>query len=126
MKPAPRIMLVIYCLLFTYCCVWIPWRVTTSWGSEPVRHLATVEYSLIWVAPGRDYGRHLVAAIPDIPLITLRILALTALAVGTFVALPRRFRVADLSARRNILDGLRKEVTALLQPRAPQPRDAGA
>src|SRR5439155_23158416 len=85
MKPALRIMLVIYCLLFTYCCVWIPWRVTTWRRWDSPRHFAEVTYSLLWLAPGRGYDSHLLTALPDIPLITLRILALTALAIALVI-----------------------------------------
>jgi hypothetical protein len=80
MNRAQRIIVAIYCLLLAYCCIWIPWRETTTLPSG--RKYDDVFYSLVWVAPD-TYGR--CAAVPEIKLIILRVVALTAVSAAVFV-----------------------------------------
>jgi hypothetical protein len=65
MNRAQRIILVLYCLLLTYCCVWIPWHVPARHFAEgAVRPAADLGYGLLWVVPN-SY------ATPDLPRIEL-------------------------------------------------------
>ena len=78
MNQAQRVVLILYCLLIVYCCVWIPWH-------TPARHLADgairsgedVGYSWLWVVPD-SY------ATPDLARIVLRFVAVTASAAALF------------------------------------------
>jgi len=67
-------------LLLVYCCVWIPWRETTIIGQ---RKLDDVIYSLVWDAP--NIYQLCYAAVPDMHLIFLRIVALTAIMGAVFI-----------------------------------------
>jgi hypothetical protein len=75
MNKPQRVILAIYCLLLAYCCVWIPWRVTVTAGK---RQLTDVVYSLVWVVPD-------LSAVPDLKLIFLRIVALTAISAAAVI-----------------------------------------
>src|ERR1035438_5875726 len=81
MNRAQRVVLILYCLMLAYCCLWIPWSVT--YGFEE-RKTSKVVYSFLWAAPnlGRYWGT---AAIPDMRLVALRILAITALAGAAII-----------------------------------------
>jgi hypothetical protein len=71
---------VIYCLLLAYCCIWVPWRETIIIGQ---RKADDVVYSLVWAAPNTYQLGY--AAVPDMHLIFLRIVALTAIISAVFI-----------------------------------------
>ena len=71
MNRAQRIVIVVYCLLVVYCCVWVPWRVTLSSVGE-------VQAGCRWLWT-RDVGG------PNVVAIALRLLASTALGVAAFL-----------------------------------------
>ena len=78
MSRAQRLVLATYCLLVTYCCIWIPWQITCG-----VEHFHQyVEYSFLWAAP-QDCRVH--AITPHIPMLVLRIVAVTAISAAVFV-----------------------------------------
>jgi hypothetical protein len=81
MSWAQRIIVVIYCLLLAYCCIWVPWRETVTTGGE--RKFDYVAYSLVWAAPNTYQLGY--AAVPDMHLILLRIVALTAITSAVFI-----------------------------------------
>ena len=72
-----RIVGVIYCLAIAYCCVWIPWQVTESYGSHTTVYIT---YSLVWAAPNYE---HKVG--PAMQLIFLRLAASTAIGTAAFL-----------------------------------------
>jgi hypothetical protein len=76
MNKAQRIVLILYCLLLVYCCVWIPWRF-----GQPDDYLR-VGYGWLWAGPVE--ADPLLAA-PELPLIFLRIAAATALSAAAFL-----------------------------------------
>src|SRR5208282_6885631 len=91
-----RIVFILYFLLLTYCCVWIPWRVTyvsesqSSVGSEIVNPYQGEKiirsrsvYSFVWNAPS-DERSHRWIPTPAIDLILLRIVAVTAICSAAF------------------------------------------
>ena len=79
MNIIQRAVLALYCIVLAYCCVWIPWRVTTLG-----RHnLIEIEYSFVWRAPSGYNGVE-----PDVQLILLRIGAATAVAGALFLLAP--------------------------------------
>ena len=90
MNRAQRIVLILYFLLLTYCCVWIPWRFqihSPSDNSGPAGYYRT-GYGWSWIGPNnnsqsRRYGSSYAA--PDMPLIQLRIVAVTSIAAGGFL-----------------------------------------
>ena len=92
MNRAQRMVLVLYCIALAYCCLWIPWRVEHL----PVNEYARARYALsgygwLWEGPKvADYY-----ATPDLPLIGLRLLCVTAL--GAAAVLTAGYK----SARRN-------------------------
>jgi hypothetical protein len=69
-KPQ-RIVLVLYCVLLTYCCVWIPWYVSND------QDHVNIGYGWLWNGP-------VDIAVPDLPRICLRIVAATALSAAVF------------------------------------------
>jgi hypothetical protein len=75
-----QIVVLIYCLLLAYCCVWIPWRLTFGIGE---RKSTDVAYSLVWAAPNFGYAPGY-SAVPDMRLVLLRIIAVTATAAAVF------------------------------------------
>lgn len=102
MNRAQRVVAVGYCLLLTYCCVWVPWRIPIGLHDRFERS----NYGWIWAGPHpapaivynppiqvpKDF--QLVAeedpsipltSSPDIPRILLRIVAATAFACAAFL-----------------------------------------
>ncbi len=77
MRRSTRIVLVAYCLLLAYCCLWVPWHIAP--GTDYIR----VGYGWLWVGPTTHDFEGALAA-PDLPLIGLRILALTAIAGAAY------------------------------------------
>lgn len=51
MNRTQRVVLVVYCLLLAYCCVWIPWHVKHPgrYGDEFIR----LGYGWLWAGPYR-------------------------------------------------------------------------
>ena len=80
MTKAQRVILASYCLLLACCCVWIPWRVTFASGK---RQISNVVYSPVWAVPNVGYEPGF-KAVPEMNLILLRIMALTAISATTF------------------------------------------
>lgn len=93
MNLAQRIVVAIYCLLLAYCCVWIFWHVTFGVGQ---RKFTDVVYSLVWAAPSVGYDPGYAAA-PEIGLVFLKVVALTAVsgAGWVLVGLIRRSETAS-------------------------------
>ena len=72
MNLPQRIVLVIYCLLLVYCCLWIPFHVQTYRQGVGSTGYYRMGYAWLWIGPDRY-------ATPDGPLIVLRLVAATAL-----------------------------------------------
>ena len=47
MNRAQRIVLIVYCLLLAYCCVWIPWQYQPQQSGPPLR----LGYGWVWAGP---------------------------------------------------------------------------
>jgi len=88
MNKAQRIVLVIYCFLLAYCCIWIPWRIVVT---NNVRHDTYFRWSFVWVTPDYDSlftydtPHWMSFAAPEMHLILLRIVAVTAIAGAGFI-----------------------------------------
>ena len=94
MNRAQRLVLVLYCLLLAYCCLWIPWHVQRS--SRFATTYVRSGYGWLWAGPKdycppppSDHSAYLCEidtpkpaydenAIPDLELLGLRLLASTA------------------------------------------------
>jgi hypothetical protein len=96
MNRAQRIVLVLYCLLLAYCCLWVPWRIPFR-NSLPER----VGYGWLWAGPAEGHGNVHVPpppsgftidpeprwerARPDLELIAFRLVAVTSIAAAGFL-----------------------------------------
>lgn len=86
-----RMFLIVYFLLFTYCCIWVPWSVKVQSPSGPSGSYR-FGYGWLWAGPdisGHDFGgksNWVVLATPDVPAIVLRIAALTAVSLAVITA----------------------------------------
>jgi hypothetical protein len=78
MNTAQRIILIVYCVLLLYCCLWIPWHIHVY--ASDYRHFPDQRVGYGWLWAGPISGWNARYATPDIPLILLRILAVTAIA----------------------------------------------
>jgi len=77
MNRAQRIVLILYCLLIVYCCLWVPWHVIEQTGIS-----ARIGYGWLWIGPSVGYAPY---ASPDLAVIVLRLIAATALAGAAFL-----------------------------------------
>jgi hypothetical protein len=82
MNRLSRVILVLYCLCLAYCTIWIPWR-NPPGGHEPYIRLG---YGFLWVGPKDSSSFYDWFATPDIPVIVLRVFALTAIAAAALIA----------------------------------------
>ena len=78
MNLPQRIVLVIYCLLLVYCCLWIPFHVQTYRQGVGSTGYYRMGYAWLWIGPDRY-------ATPDGPLIVLRLVGATALSSAAFL-----------------------------------------
>jgi len=81
MNRVQRVVLVVYCFVLVYCCVWVPWyfQETSGW--------VRFGYGWIWSPPlGSGSASDEAAGLePNLPIIGLRLLAATALGVVGFL-----------------------------------------
>jgi len=105
--------LVVYCLLLTYCCLWIPWHVqhVSRYSSNYVRS----GYGWLWTGPKQycppppsEHSAYLCAldnqkpeydpeASPDLALLALRLVAATAAGSGAFILVGMLKKAATLN-----------------------------
>jgi len=78
MNHPQRIVLVLYCLLLVYCCLWIPFHVQTYRQGVGSTGYYRMGYAWLWIGPDRY-------ATPDVSLIVLRLVAATALSSAAFL-----------------------------------------
>jgi hypothetical protein len=83
MNRSQRIVLVLYCLLIVYCCVWIPWHVVTGPMNDGPTDQVRVGYGWLWSGPSSAPDP---VPSPDLPIIGLRLLAASAIAGAAFAA----------------------------------------
>jgi hypothetical protein len=103
MNKAQRIVLIVYCILWAYCCLWVPWRVPISTHNRYER----AGYGWLWAGPYRsapivydppqesvkgwqvsreeDARPPARTAVLDVPLIGMRLLAATAIGGAAFL-----------------------------------------
>jgi hypothetical protein len=74
MTRAQRIILIVYCLLVVYCCIWVPWVF-----SIPIMKDIKDGYAFIWDGPPEGAG------VPSLIAIIVRIMAVTALSGAAFL-----------------------------------------
>jgi len=75
MNQKQRTFLIIYCLLVVYCCVWVPWHVVRTPATNGLHQWRT-GYGWLWSGP---FGQGGLYSSPDLSIIALRLLAVTAL-----------------------------------------------
>lgn len=73
-----RVVLVLYCLLFAYCCLWVPWHLVQA--QDRVR----AGYGWLWRGPVNPPVDAILTT-PDLAIIALRIPALTAITAAVFL-----------------------------------------
>ena len=80
MNKAQRLVLVLYCLLLAYCCLWVPWHIAQ--GQDYLR----AGYGWLWAGPSHsEFDAYLTA--PDFPIIALRLVAATAVCGAAYAAI---------------------------------------
>lgn|SRR5438552_7050810 len=86
MNRAQRVVLIAYCLLLIYCCLWIPWHRHVSAASPRwyAGNSIRLGYGWLWIGP-RGVGEEGVYADPDLYVIALRIGAATAVSASAFL-----------------------------------------
>jgi hypothetical protein len=84
MTRAQRIVVVVYLLVVAYCCTWVPWCVRWHIASDYSKPLMQrMGYGWLWAGPS-NWSPY---AIPDYPLIAMRLFALTAICGAVYLAL---------------------------------------
>jgi hypothetical protein len=83
MNKLQRVVLILYCLLVVYCCLWVPWHIAQAPASDTPDELR-VGYGWLWIGPSEP-AYYNESATPDISIIGLRFLAATALATVAFL-----------------------------------------
>jgi len=87
MNRTQRIIVIVYCLLLAYCCLWVPWHLVQ--GPDHIR----AGYGWLWIGPSNPpYYAFLTT--PDLPIIALRFLATTVICGAAFL-IPGMFRSSE-------------------------------
>ena len=86
MNRSQRIVVVLYCLLVVYCCVWVPWHMVAAPANDNRNNQERAGYGWLWSGPP-DTEVIPSLTTPDLPVIGLRLLAATALATSAFLVL---------------------------------------
>lgn len=92
MNQTQRIVLIAYCLLVVYCCVWVPWQFASQPNYLPEGHYLPYRYGYgwLWAGPDRAVGFVGPYATPIFSIIVLRLVAATALGGALFLGVTRR------------------------------------
>jgi hypothetical protein len=85
MNRASRTTLILYGLCLAYCFVWIPWR-NPPFGHDDYLRLG---YGFLWVGPRDAPFYYESFAVPDMPLIALRVFAVTSVAIASLALMWR-------------------------------------
>lgn len=83
MSRSRRIVAVLYCLLVAYCSLWVPWHMGQGEAYE------RIGYGWLWIGPPLPNHGAIICA-PDIPIITLRFIAVTAICGAAYIASRQR------------------------------------
>jgi hypothetical protein len=91
MNRAQRIVVVLYCLLVVYCCVWVPWHIVTGPANDGDTDQVRAGYGWLWGGPSNFDSMFFAASVttPDYSIVGLRLLAATALAGAGFLVATR-------------------------------------
>jgi hypothetical protein len=84
-KRSLRIILIVYCLLLVYCCVWIPWHLVDAESHRVLR----AGYGWLWTGPSNSVFSSIDALAlmtPDFAIIALRIVVATAICGAAYIA----------------------------------------
>jgi hypothetical protein len=84
MSKPQRVVLIVYCVLLAYSCLWIPWRVPKGGYTHMPTAFERLGYGFAWVGPSTPNYLNLYAT-PDMPLIALRVFALSAVAAAALL-----------------------------------------
>jgi hypothetical protein len=112
MNRTQHFVLVLYCLLLAYCCLWLPWHVQRS--SRFDTFYVRSGYGWLWTGPKKycpsppsDHTANLCnldnwteydeTATPDLQLLALRLVAATAIGSAVFVLAKLLTKSATLS-----------------------------
>ena len=91
MTRVTRFVLIAYCLLILYCCLWVPWHVVQSPGASEGSYQFRTGYGWLWSGPNlSNESEAQTYSTPDFPIIGLRLLASSALAGVAMLAVTRR------------------------------------
>jgi hypothetical protein len=116
-NKSQRMIVVTYCLLLAYCCLWVPWHVKLRY---PQGASERAGYGWVWAGPYRspdvvynpprkipgtdaeilgevDLDPSPLDAMPDFPRIALRIIATTSLFAAVFLAIGVLWKSATMS-----------------------------
>lgn len=88
MNRLRRAVLIVYCAIVLYCCVWIPWHYALPYDRYG-RAFARAGYGWLWRGPNTGNSFTDSRSSPDLALITLRLLAATALCGAAYVIVRR-------------------------------------
>jgi hypothetical protein len=83
---AHRVIIALYCIFIAYCSLWLPWHRHISASSDVwyADDYVRLGYGWLWAGP-TDAGKQDVFSTPDLVLIGLRLVAISAVAGAVFV-----------------------------------------
>jgi hypothetical protein len=85
MNRASRIVLILYCGMILYCCLWVPWHLVQSPATEGFHEWRT-GYGWLWSGPSSASGEGGAYSSPDLTIIALRLIAASTIAGAGYIA----------------------------------------
>ena len=90
MNRPRQLVLVLFCLLIVYCCIWVPWHIVSGPANDGPSSQVRVGYGWLWAGPRLsnpvliDSGEAQLTS-PDLSIIGLRLLAVAAVSCIGFL-----------------------------------------
>jgi len=88
LSTAQRVILILYCAVLVYCCLWIPWQ--SPLLTQGVQGVLRQGYGWLWIGPANPHSAYpsefaARLAVPDVSVIILRLASVSALAAAAFL-----------------------------------------
>jgi len=84
MNRAQRGIVILYCLLLVYCCVWIPWHFALA-GERYGHRYIRAGYGWLWRGPSTGNSFDDLRSSPDLAIVAMRFVVITTICIAAYL-----------------------------------------